>query len=267
MAADPLDDPRGRALANAAAWAEIGLAPAASDTAIEGMPKNVPSAGATHGPRIEDVLAQVGPAVDARYHETRACRAGASPSARLTQSAGVPSTAWMPVLDLLGAQRMLQGQGLRAGAHLAVGSHDVRPRPAPLPPRPARECREHTHHHRWSAGSEVMRHRNENAPATAGARQLRRGIGRDGADLNRRPPAPQAGALPGCATSRVVRTRLFIIPVEESQYFAQLLAHLLRAPRGCDRPSTRRRARRLRAAASRPARSSRPRGASWPRRW
>src|SRR5206468_11406238 len=50
-------------------------------------------------------------------------------------------------------------------------------------------------------------------------------------DLNHRPHAPQACALPGCATSRQIRTVSFA--VQQSQYVLQLLTALMEALPGC----------------------------------
>ena len=88
------------------------------------QPEERALAGSAHRSRIEDVVAEVRATVDARKHQVGPARQQLD-DGQVDAVGGGAVDGVDALLDPLRPQRVLEGERLRAGRHLAVGSHHV----------------------------------------------------------------------------------------------------------------------------------------------
>src|SRR6185369_15545433 len=132
------------------------------------------------------------------------------------------------LLDPLRAQRVLEGERLRAGADLAVGRHHVHLAALAEGGAQRLDARRVNavvvgHEDEWLSHRQQRPRPGDLRPG----RGLPERAWSGWADLNRRPPAPQAGALPGCATSRS----------DDQTCFLSFLSRRVNISRSCSRIS------------------------------
>jgi len=103
---------------------EVGIGAGGERDRHRGDTEERAFAGAAHRARVEDVLAEVRAAIDARHDEIGPARQQLH-QREVHAIGGRPVDGVDPLLDALRAQRVLQRQRLAAGADLAVRRDDV----------------------------------------------------------------------------------------------------------------------------------------------